>query len=209
MKSFIGRTLLLATAFVATLGSISLAQFGGPGVNSTFNGVWNFVWEPSTGKATYSATTTPFAAASTARTIFTINGSSTKIVRVRRVIISGTVPVTAIAEPLYINKVSSAAPSTGTSVVPTKTPLDSNSAAATAVVENFTANPTDQTLVGEIMSPILRLAVGTTAIAPMEIDFGKLGSAAILRSASEGLAINLANVTTASTLTISVEWTEE
>jgi hypothetical protein len=209
MKHFIGRTLLLTAAFVATLGSISLAQFGGPGVNSTFNGVWNFVWEPSTGKATYSATTTPFAAVASARTILTINGSATKTVRVRRVIISGTVPVTALTEPLYINKVSSATPSTGTSVVPTKTPLDSNSAAATAVVENFTANPTDQTLVGEIMAPFLSLGVGTTVNRPLEIDFGKLGSAAILRSASEGLAINLAHVTTASTLTVSVEWTEE
>ena len=67
------RTLLLALAFVATLGSISFAQFGGPGVNSQFNAVWNFVWEPATSKATYGATSAVFAPGSSARQIFQIS----------------------------------------------------------------------------------------------------------------------------------------
>lgn len=209
MKHFIGRTLLLAAAFVATLGSISLAQFGGPGINSTFGGVWNFVWEPSTSKATYYATSAPFAAVASGRVVFTINGSATKTVRVRRFIVSGisTLP---IAEPLYVNK-STGTISTGTSVALTEVPVDSNFAAATAYVENFTANPTDPTLVGELLAPYFQTFSGNTsaANAPLVIEMGQFGSAAILRSATEQLSLNLAHVTTGMTLTVAVEWTEE
>ena len=207
---FLGRSLLLALAFVATLGSISLAQFGGPGVNSQYSGIWNFVWESSTSKPTYYATSAPFAAASSGEIIFTINGSSTKTVRVRRFIVSGisTLP---IAEPLYVNKYSSATISTGTSVNLTEVPVDSNYTAATAYVENFTANPTLPTLVGELMAPYLQTFAGNTtaANAPLVIEMGRLGAAATLRSATEALALSLAHVTTGMTLTIAVEWTEE
>lgn len=206
---FLGRSLLLGLAFVATLGSISLAQFSGPGVNSQYNGVWNFVWESSTSKPTYYATSAPFSAASSAEIIFTINGSSTKTIRVRRFIVSGSVPATALAEPLYVNKYSSATISTGTSALLTKVPVDSNFPAATAYVENFTANPTAPTLVGEIMNPVIRLLPNSTYTPPIEIKLGELGSAGILRSATEQLALHLAHVTTSAVFTVSVEWTEE
>lgn len=207
---FLGRSLLLALAFVATLGSISLAQFGGPGVNSQFNGVWNFVWESSTSKATYRATSAPFNVASSAEIIFTINGSSTKTIRVRRFLVSG-IAAAPIAEPLYVNKYSSATITSGTSALLTKVPLDSNSPAATAYVESFTANPTAPTLVGEVMNPYVRFFSGNTAadLPPTSIEFGRLGSAGILRSATEQLALHLAHVTTSATITVSVEWTEE
>lgn len=203
------RSILLALAFVATLGSVSFAQFGGPGVNSQFNAVWNFVWEPSTSKPTYIAASQSFALASSAKVFFQINGSATKTVRIRRVILTGSVPATALAEPLFFNKVSTAMPATGTSVLLTSVPLDSNYSAATATVENFTANPTDPTLVGEVITPVVRFLPNSTEQTKTEFVFGQGGSNVILRGAAQGLSLNLGAVTTSAVVTVAVEWTEE
>jgi hypothetical protein len=205
------RTLLLALAFVATLGSISLAQFGGPGVNSTFPGVWNFVWEPGTGKATYSATESAMVMATTQRQFLQINGSATKTIRIRRVLLEGTTAA-GVIEPVFFNKISTAqqgAAVVGTAL--TATPLDSSSAAATATVEVFNVSPaTDPTVVGEIMAPQIPFQLSTAARGVREFFFGQGGSAIILRSASEGLSLNLAGGgLTASIVNVTVEWTEE
>ena len=202
------RKILMGLAFLLTLGAIAVAQV--PGVNSPFQMVYTYAYDNSTAKPTYSASTIPFAAASSAKVIFQINGSASKLVRVRRIIISGSVPTTALAEPLYLNKVSTAMPSTGTSVLLTGVPYDSANSAATAVAENFTANPTDPTLVGEVMSPVVRFLPNSTAQGSIMVyELGNLGSAGILRSASEGLSLNLAAVTTAASVTVTAEWTEE
>ena len=202
------RALLMGAALLAVLGSIALAQ--SPGVNNTWPITWSFMGEPSTYKATYSATSAPFAAVASAEQVFSIVGSSTKVIRVRRIRINGYAAAP-VAEPLYVNKVSSALPSTGTSALLTGVPYDALSSAATARVESFTANPTAQTLVGEMYIPIVRFFSGNTAVDKhaVEINFGANGSTAILRSASQGITLNLAHVTTSATLVATVEWTEE
>ncbi len=207
----IKRTLLLALAFVATLGSISLAQFGGPGVNSTFSGVWNFVWEPSTGKATYSATESAMVPATTQRVFLQLNGSATKTIRVRRVLLEGTTSA-GVIEPVFFNKVSTAqqgAAVVGTAL--TATSLDSASAAASATVEAFNVSPaTDPTLVGEIMAPQVPFQQNTVSKNRGEYFFGQGGSAIILRGAAQGLTLNLAGGgLTAGIVNVTVEWTEE
>lgn len=201
------RKILMGLAFLLTLGALAAAQV--PGVNSPFQMVYTYAYDNSTAKPTYSATTVAYSLAASARGVFQINGSSSKLIRVRRIIISGSVPATALAEPIYINKVSTSMPSTGTSVLLTAVPYDSASSAATATVENFTANPTDPTLVGEVMSPVYRFLPNSTGVQPYTVELGALGSAGILRTASEGLSLNLAGVTTSAVVTVGVEWTEE
>ncbi len=207
MKLLSFRNLMMAGAFLLTAGAIALAQV--PGINSPFQMVYTYAFDNATNKATYSAQVNALALATSAETVFQINGSSTKLIRIRRVYLSGSTPVTALAEPVFFNKVSSAMPSTGTSSLITAVPYDASSSAATAVVESFTANPTASTLVGEIMTPTFRLLPNSTAQSPAEFLFGAQGSNVILRSATQGLAINLGHVTTSAVVSISVEWTEE
>lgn len=210
LRSF--RTWALGLCFAGVLGAVSFAQLIPPGVNSPFQLVWTAVWESSTLKPTYYATSVPFSPASSARVIWQLNGSSTKTIRVRRIIISGSVPVTALAEPIFVNKVTGALPGAtiaGTALTPVA--LDSTQSAATATLEVLTANPTDPTLVGEVLSPVFKFVPSGTAVdvRPLSIEMGEFGSAAFLRSATEALTLNLAGVTTSSSITIGVEWTEE
>lgn len=208
MRKFFS-ALPFALIFAAVLGTLSFAQFGGPGVNSVFNGVWNFVWEPSTGKATYSATE-QFVPAVTQRQFLQINGSATKTIRIRRVLLDGTA-IVGVVEPVYFNKVSTAmqgAAVVGSSM--TATPLDSSASAATAVVEAFNVSPaTDPTVVGEVMALLFGYGNAITTRSPREFFFGQGGSALILRSASEGLSLNMAGTAPAAVVTVTVEWTEE
>ena len=93
-------------ALLLTCGVISYAQV--PGVNSTINPVFTMAYDNGSNKPAYTVSEliTP---ATTSRQVLQINGSATKLVRVRRVILEGT-SVTGVTEPVYFNKVSSALP---------------------------------------------------------------------------------------------------
>jgi hypothetical protein len=92
-----------------------------------------------TGKATYATTAVAFAYAASGTDIFTITGSATKTIRILRISVTGTQTTGAMRDVLLIKR--SAANTGGTSATPTIAPYDSNSSAATAVVRNYTANP--------------------------------------------------------------------
>ena len=163
-------------------------------------------------KATYSATSAiAFASAATATDIFTITGSATKTVHVLRIGFSGTQTTAAALNVLLILR--STANSAGTSATATNVSLDSTNAAATAVVRNYTANPTVGTPVGTIRA--VRAFIPTTALASAtqyyEFDFGQFSEQALtLRGATQVLSLNLNSVTVAGgAWTCWVEWTEE
>jgi|SRR6266516_2952656 len=174
-------------------------------------------------KASYSATKVGLVPASLPTDIFTITGSATKTIRVTHIEISG---ITNSAVPVALDVLllkRSTADTGGTSTnSPALIPHDSNSAAASATVLAYTANPTVGTLVGTanaaLRSQKLMLTLGTyTAtdfppVAPIMWEFGnRPAQELVLRGISEVVAINLNGVSAVGTVSIniSVEWTEE
>jgi hypothetical protein len=163
-------------------------------------------------RSTYTAYTAAFTAATTATDIFTIQGSATKIIRILRVEIYVT-QTTAAAGNIFLIK-RSAANTGGTSVAATRAPFDSVSAAATATVQHYTANPTALgASVGNIRAFRGIVPAPTTVInnPVASWEFGtKSGSAIVLRNINELLAVNLSGVTiTGNSFIIGCEWTEE
>ncbi len=161
---------------------------------------------------TYSAAIGGLVAAASATDIFTITGSASKIVYITRIALMGT-QTTASSRDIYLIKRSSAN-TNGTSSTLTNVPLDSNNAAATAVVRAYTANPSGLgTAVGNIRTRkvFVSLASGNTSNADeMILEFGTRNTQPlVLRGTSELVAINLNGVTIAgNSFCISVEWTE-
>lgn len=164
-------------------------------------------------KTTYSAFA-QFSPAASATEVFTIYGSATKTVRIRRFTVSATNTGNTNANIIVLKR--SAVNTGGTSSAATAVPLDSTNAAATATVLSYTANPTTGTLVGNITSRLFFLASlsSLNASTPVVFEFGENGGQSIvLRGTSEGAALNMAGVNigvlSATVLYLSVEWTEE
>lgn len=170
---------------------------------------------PST-VATYSAATGSFTPVVSPTDVFQIYGSATKTVKILKIyahyaVSSGNTPWVS-----YLIK-RSAANSSGTPTTATNIPLDSNNAAATAVVKHYTTNPTLGTAVGNIS--IVPLAptshTGVTASAPAGaaiFDSDKFGQPLVLRGTAEGLVVNYNSTSQPNTSTyvgFSVIWTEE
>lgn len=162
--------------------------------------------------ATYMATANFTSAALLASDVFTITGSGTKTIQVRKIMISGTNSGNTNALIQVIKR--SSADSGGTSTTATNVPIDSTNAAATATVKSYTVNPTLGTAVGTIDSfycyfPTL---ASTNVTKICEINYGTLRDQAVyLRGTSEQLTVNLNGITLGSVtqLSIKVEWTEE
>jgi len=169
-------------------------------------------------KATYRASTIiPFVPAVTVnRAIFTIGGSSSKKVIIKRIRVSG-MSLTAVAY-LTINVVKySTATSGGTPTVLVAVPLDSTQGASTvAQVKVYTAVPTDGALVGHLASwrSLWQATVAAAAGVTVEhvFSFGDMSETKgiVLRGTNEECALlfPVAPATTP-TLTVDVEWTEE
>lgn len=169
-------------------------------------------------KATYrAATASTVAAAASTQPFFIIQGSATKTIIVQRITISGA-SLTAVAYAAYQARKFSTAISGGTPVTLTQTPVDANSAAATAnLCQVYTAAPTQGTLVGTIEEQRVLLQATTAAAAGIPdivvFDFRTTGSentGVYLRGTSQGLGIGFgAAPGSAVTLSVMVEWTEE
>lgn len=163
-------------------------------------------------RTTYSAATALFTPAATATDIFTITGSSTKVIRVLNIIISATI-TTAASNNIFLIK-RSTANTAGTFTAATKVPHDSLSAAATATVQHYTANPTALgTTVGNVRTYRGIIPASATAVSNpiVEWEFGtRPAQGIVLRGTGEQLVVNLNAVTfTGGSISISVEWTEE
>lgn len=160
-------------------------------------------------KQSYSACANNIAVAAAATDIFLIGGSGTKTIRVRRIGLSAT-QTTAGEISFHILK-RSTADTAGTAA--TLTPHDSNNAAATAVVQSFTVNPTVGTSVGNIRSSKLFAPATASASAPSTVDFpfgDAFSQAVVLRGTAQQLCINLIGATVVGgSFNFYVEWTEE
>lgn len=152
----------------------------------------------SASKATYTAagTVVPVTGATD---LVTIIGSASKLVRLLRVIFSGTILTTAINGSVSMIK-RSAADTGGTSTAPTIVPLDSSNTPATAVLAAYTANPTALgTAVGTIwQAKYLYQPAATNSPVMLTMDFQGMAQAATLRGVAQQLALNLNAVAFAS-----------
>jgi hypothetical protein len=152
-------------------------------------------------------------AANAATDIVTITGSATKVIRVTKIIISGT-QTTGGLETIYFYRRSSANTGGTLSGGVTLVPFDTQNNTATATVRVYTANPTALgTSVGafDIFKMFIPTPTLTTDYQPRIVQFGDtIGQAFVLRGTSELLAINLNGVTIAgNVLDINIQWTEE
>lgn len=167
---------------------------------------------------TYRASTIiPLVAAVTVNVpFFNIIGSAAPaIVRIKRVRVSG-MTLTAIGYfTINVEKLSSASTG-GTSTVLVAVPLDSTEAAATAVVRAYTVAPTKGALVGVLASwralwqATVAAAAGNTW--DHRFDFGDMAETkgVTLRGVSQELALTFPVVlSSAGTLAVDIEWTEE
>lgn len=170
------------------------------------------VFPPNAGtaKATYRACTGFFTPAASATDIFRISGSASKVIVITSIEVVHD-NIVNIRDNLYVIKRSTAA-SGGSSTTATNVPLDSNDAAGTAVVKSYTANPTTGTSVGTIS--VIHLGTGVYGenhdLSHIRYAATLFGKAPVLRGTAQGLAINGNGATlTATSICITVEWTEE
>lgn len=166
-------------------------------------------------KSTYMAATATFTPATAPTDVFVITGSSTKTIRVLRMILSGVQTTAGGVTTISIIK-RSTADTAGTAVATTRVPLDSGFAAATAVVQHYTANPTVGSVIADIYRPRVFIPAAATATLPVTI-FDQDWSQSVwstpptLRGTAETLAVSL-NATLpsgAATFEVTVMWTEE
>ena len=149
----------------------------------------------STTDATYSAAMIAVASAATATDIFTITGSTGKVIDVIEVEISA-VQTTASNILIQLVKRSTANTGGGTPTTATNVPHDSRSAAATATVRSYTANPTLGTAVGTMRAQRALVPAAGTATAEIPVEWTFVdGQPVSLRGATEVLAVNLNGVT--------------
>ena len=186
--------------------------------------VWNpatRIWDPYTGRIllpTYRACSIdPFAAATTADVPwFLIEGSATKTVTVKRIVVSGFSLTDIAYAAINVVKYSTAA-SGGTATTAPQIPLDTANAAGTAsLVKYYTAAPTPGTTVGNIASRRVLLQDTTAAAAGIpnivEFNFGDIphSHGVVLRGIAQGLGLEWPVApATAVTMSVDVEWTEE
>ena len=189
-----------------TAGTNIIGKFG---IDQTTPGTTNLV-ALAAAAATYSASIVGLATAVTATDIFTITGSATKTIRVSKILINGVQTTAAQINVLIVKR--STANTAGTSTAPTRVPYDSASAAATATVLAYTANPTLGTAVGT--GSAIRVFVPGAATASdaqgLVVVSGDVGQQMMtLRGIAEVLAVNLNSTTVAgSAINVTVEWTE-
>lgn len=153
----------------------------------------------------YSACAVGITSPSPATDVFTISGSATKNVRVHNIIFTGTLGTAAARDVLLIKR--STANSGGTAAVSTNIPLDSNYAAASAVVRSYTVNPTLGNAVGTLR--VRRIGVPTAAATALDVADFEFMVPSTLRGVAQSLCVSLNNVANAVVWSCYVEWSED
>lgn len=218
------RFLLLLGLGLGLAGVTTLVLAQAPGVNSNYAVTWSLPNDSP--KRTYSQAMSNLVVASSPTTYWQLCGSASATIRLTRVTINGRQTGVAAAD-FQLIKTSTAAtggtiasgqPFAGAAVV--GVPYDTGSAAGTALVTAWTANPTVGTPVvtsaGWIWSGstvLGNLSTGAGATPGIVIDFGNHpGSAVVLRGAAQCVAISSAVGTgpgSGNLMDITMEWTEE
>lgn len=213
----IRRTLLMASAFLATLGAIALAQ--APGINSPFNTTWSINLDSI--KRTYGTAVTNLSPTqASVADIWQLCGSSTATIKLTALRVGAR--ATAVqALDIFLTKrstwdgsgtVSANDPFRGVSI--NGIALDSSDSASTALVIAWTASPTQLgTFVGNIASFQIYTGNLTTGLpgAQSEFLFGdRAAKAPTLRGQQQCLSVNVSQGGVGGNLyNISAEWTEE
>lgn len=174
-------------------------------------------------KATYRAAAvfTPYATGPL--TLFQIQGSATKTVRVKRIGVAPTTATAAASISGYLQRTSTAGTG-GTGVAPTVAKLDTSSGAASAVVTHYTTAAQSVGTVTSMGGPLSQFVVGVPIVSvptvsilnQMQMIFPELGApggqAIVLRGVAEFLAVintTPANFANAVSLSYFVEWEED
>lgn len=165
----------------------------------------------------YSAgTTARTATAAGTAPFFTICGSATKTLRVRKFDLSGTV-ATAAAHPDITLDRTSTATSAGTATALTKLARDSNSGASTANAVNYytvlatTGTTAGVVATGHVVLPITATFAATDVTTNRTWTFGdQYDEGVVLRGTSQCMQASVGTATAnAPSFHVSVEWTEE
>jgi hypothetical protein len=167
---------------------------------------------------TYSCSITGLVVAANATDIFTLTGTATKSVRLRRVECYFTETVAAGLQFSVTGVVRSTADTVGTFTNPVAVPHANDAAAATAVCTAYTVNPTAGTGVGNVRTARI-WAPGTTnmtaGVQPAPVLWQWLNEAGtfqpiVLRGAASQFAVNVGAGAVASvSADCSFEWTEQ
>ena len=158
---------------------------------------------------TYGAGVLGFTLAATPSDILTIQGSATKVIRIKSIIINGN-SASLAAYPMSLIR-RSTVHTGGTSTVLAAGLHDTTDPAATAVVRYFTANPTVGTLVSTLHVGRV-IAASASNLDRLAFQYSwQNDKAVVLRGASEFLAVNMGGTVLAGSTTMDVDmlWTEE
>jgi len=163
-------------------------------------------------KTVYSAVTTNFTPPATPTDMVTLTGSASKTIKILALTLF-TTQTAAGTNTFYIVK-RSTANSAGTSTTPTIVPHDSNNAAATAVMRQYSANPT----LGNSLGNIRGARITTPAAAGLldtsyifDFTHSAFGQGIVLRGTGEVMALNFNGAALPAGLTVTAEitWLEE
>jgi hypothetical protein len=168
-----------------------LQDNAGNGLTSTTSGAYQsldvMITPPAT--TTYMAASGNFTPPATPTDMWVIQGSGTKTIKILSIKMS-TTQTTAGTNTFFLKRYSTA-DTAGTATTIASFPLDTNNAAATATIKNYTANPTLGTLVGSLDKAYVSSTAVGGAIQPYEWDFtNSLGQPLTLRGAADQIAIN-------------------
>lgn len=160
-------------------------------------------------KATYSCCVVGVTPGATPTDVFTLTGSATKTIRVTRVEVAATATLSTGMDFVLVKR--TAANTGGTSTTPSITTHDSNSAAASAVVNLYSANPSlgSGTNVRAVKLPLV--ALGTPSPSTVFTFTTLNDQAVVLRGTSQVFSLNLngGSLSAGANFDISIEWTEE
>lgn len=153
-----------------------------------------------------------FPLAATPTDVFSLSGSASNIVRVRKVVVTGFTNTAGQFVFLLIRR--SLANVGGTPTVLPSLPYDGLDAAATAVASYYASNPTTLgTTVGTLRRGRLFFALQTNQNDRLTFEFGALQEkACVLRGASDFLCLNGAGAAlpgSSTTLDCEIEWDED
>lgn len=162
-------------------------------------------------KPTYGCANVVVAMAATPSDIVTLSGSATKTVRVKRVIVSGIATTAGTMDVSLVKR--TVADTSGTSTVPPIAQYDSADAAASAVVLQYSANPT--TGAGLMLkTQKLYFPLAANPGSPVVWDFcGRQDKALVLRGIAQQAALNFNGQAlpgaSGTTISYEIEWEED
>ena len=194
------------------LGQAVLGLRDNAGFNSALEDTSVAITDNEPQRATYGLFLSGIAPAATPTDLLVVQGSATKIIRIKSIMIAGTATSAANIIANLIRR--SAANTGGTVVAATAVARDTGNDAATATVNRYTANASALgTAVGTIDGGRLNLAPAANgSIDRLMFQYTwQMDQAMVLRGVSQYLALNLGGAAwpAGGVLDISMMWTEE